>query len=221
MSLLRGLLLENLGLKIVALLMAVLVYLNVYLDRPATLLVSFPIQVTGLGDSLSLVGPLPGAVQAELRGTGKQLVRLRLGEPLLEVSLAGVQAGRFERTLSAADLPLADHPEVAVERLVGPLSLQLTLDRRVARSLPVAPRVEGVPASGPRAPVVARVEPLRVTVTGPESAIAGLDSLVLDVVRIEGRRDTVRVQVAPAALPEWCSADPPVVTVTVPLREPR
>ena len=48
MSLLRGLLFDNLGLKFVALLLAVLVYLNVYTDRPATMIVSFPIRVTDL-----------------------------------------------------------------------------------------------------------------------------------------------------------------------------
>ena len=38
MSLLRGLLFDNLGLKLVALLLAVMVYLNVYTDRPATMI---------------------------------------------------------------------------------------------------------------------------------------------------------------------------------------
>src|SRR6185503_14063461 len=35
MNLIRGLLFDNIGLKLVALLVAVLVYLNVYTDRPA------------------------------------------------------------------------------------------------------------------------------------------------------------------------------------------
>ncbi len=39
MSVLRGLLFDNLGLKLAALLLAVLVYLNVYLDRPASMIV--------------------------------------------------------------------------------------------------------------------------------------------------------------------------------------
>ena len=59
MSFLRGLLFDNLGLKLAALLLAVLVYLNVYLDRPAEVMLSFPVQVTGLDDSLSLSGPVP------------------------------------------------------------------------------------------------------------------------------------------------------------------
>ena len=39
MSVLRGWLFDNLGLKFTALLLALLVYLNVYTDRPTTMLV--------------------------------------------------------------------------------------------------------------------------------------------------------------------------------------
>ena len=216
MNVIRGLLFDNLGLKLVALLLAVLVYFNVYTDRPATMMVSFPLQLTGLADSISLSGPVPAAVQAEVRGTGKQLIRLRLTEPRLNVSLAGVGAGRFERAFSAADLPLTEGLEV--ERLVGPRVLELEPDRKLSRRVPVAPRVEGVPASGVKRIGSVGVQPLSVLLTGPAKVIARLDSLTLATVRIDGRRDTVRVQVGPDATPDWCTVDPPVVTVTVPLR---
>ena len=81
MNLLRGWLFDNLGLKLTALLLAMLVYLNVYTDRPATMLLSFTLEYTGLPDSLTLSGPSPSVVQAELRGTGKRLIGLRVKEP--------------------------------------------------------------------------------------------------------------------------------------------
>jgi len=56
-NLLRSMLFDNLGLKLVALLLAVVVYLNVYTDRPATMMITFPIQITDLPDTLSLYGP--------------------------------------------------------------------------------------------------------------------------------------------------------------------
>jgi len=81
MNVFRGMLFDNLGLKFTALLLALLVYLNVYTDRPTTMLVSFPIEYAELDDSLSLSGPVPSVVQAELRGTGKQLIFMRVKEP--------------------------------------------------------------------------------------------------------------------------------------------
>ncbi|HEY2954116.1 MAG TPA: YbbR-like domain-containing protein [Candidatus Eisenbacteria bacterium] len=213
MSLLRGLLFDNLGLKLVALLLAVLVYLNVYTDRPATMTVSFPISLVDLADSLSLVGPVPAAVQAEIRGTGKQLIRLRLTEPQLVVSLAGVQPGRFERAIGAADLPLQEGLEV--ERLVGPRMLSLDIDRRLTRRLPVAVRLEWAPALGSISALGIALEPESVTVSGPARVVARVDSVRLAAVHVDGRRDTVRAQVGPEALPERCTIEPPFVGVTV------
>jgi YbbR domain-containing protein len=217
MSTLRSVLFGNLGLKLVALLLALLVYFNVYTDRPTTMLVSFPIRIEDLPDSLSLSGPAPAAVQAELRGTGKQLLRLRLTEPPVRVSLAGAGSGRFERQIAAADLPLESVGEVAVERVVGPRMLELEIERRITRHVRVAAHVEGRPATGSSWDGSVSFDPTTVVVRGPRSAVAALDSVRLSVVRIEGRRDTVRADVAPAELPDWCEVEPAVVRVTVPI----
>src|SRR6267378_3037754 len=217
MSLLRGLLFDNLGLKLTALLLALLVYLHVYTERPAHMMLSFPIQITDVDSTLSLLGPVPASVMAELRGTGKQLIRLRLGEPAIKVSLAGVGRGRFERAITADDLPLRMGDGVQVDRMAGPRTLELQLDRKLRRHLPVAPRVQGTPAAGAELSGDPGVQPSFVLVTGPETAVAKLDSVRLGSVHIDSRRDTVRVQVAPQGLPDWCVTDPPTVTVRVPI----
>lgn len=215
MNLLRGLLLENLGIKLIALVMSLLVYLNAYTDRPASMIVSFPVEIDGLPDSLSLSGPVPSVVQAELKGTGKQLIRLRLTEPRLPVSVAGVSPGRFERSVSENDLPIS--AGLAVERLIGPRMIQLQIDRRSERMVPLAARVDGAPGPGAiwRGNVI--VEPAVVRVTGPAKVLSELDSLPLATVRIEGRRDTVKAQVAPEGLPDWCIAEPAMARVLVPV----
>ena len=217
MNLLRGLLFDNLGIKLVAMLLALVVYLNVYTDRPATLIVSFPLQIADLPDSLSLSGPVPGAVQAELRGTGKQLIRMRITEPPVRLSLAGVGTGRYERALTSADLPLPANLQIQVERLVSPRTVELQVDHKRTRRLPVAARVEGLPAGGVIWTGLLDAEPAFVNVTGPERELMALDSVRLDPVRIAGKRDTVRLAVGADALPDWCVMDPELVSVSVPL----
>jgi YbbR domain-containing protein len=213
MSLLRGLLFENLGLKFVALLLSVLVYLNARTDRPVTLLVSFPVTLEDVPDSVAVASPAPPPVQAEIRGTGKQVLLLRFSPPPLAVSLAGVREGRYERSINAADLPVPDGLEV--ERLVGPRMISLELDRRARRRVPVAPRIDLAQAAAARSVGRVLLEPAAVMVSGPAGTVAKLDSVGLAVVRMDGRRDTVRVQVGPAGLPERCAMEPPVVRVTV------
>ena len=217
MNLLRGLLFDNIGLKLVALLIAVLVYLNVYTDRPALMLVSFPLTFEELADSLSLSGPVPGLVQAELRGTGKQLIRLRLTEPRVRISLAGVGSGRFERALSAEDLPLAEQDGIKVERLIGPRVLELQVEPESERLLPVRVALSGAPAAGFDTTGQVIVTPGIVRVIGPRSALAELDTIRLEPLRVDGRRDTLKAQAAPMTLPDWTRMDPAMVQVTVPI----
>lgn len=217
MNVLRGWLFDNLGLKLTALLLALVVYLNVYTDRPATMLVSFPVEFTALPDSLTLSGPAPSVVQAELRGTRKQLIGLRVKEPRLKISLAGAAQGRFSRALAPSDLPLPAGGVLAVENLVGPRMIEVDVDAKAQRALPVRARVEGTAGSGYAFAGATLVDPAIVTVTGPKHALAGLDTVWLVPVRIDGKRDTVRADVAADSLPDWCSTDPRLVHVRVAL----
>jgi YbbR domain-containing protein len=221
MSLIRGILLDNLGLKLVALLLAIVIYLHVYTERPASMVVSFPVQVVDLADTLALSGTAPEAVQAKLRGTGKQLIRLRLTEPQLKISLAGIGPGRFERVLSSNDLPLVADDDLEIERLITPRVIELQIDRKANRRLAVTTRVVGVPHAGVVWPGTLTLEPSTVILSGPREEVARLDSVRLYPVPIEGRSDTFHVQVKPESLPQWCSIDPPTVTVTVPLHRAR
>lgn len=217
MNLLRGLLFDNLGLKLAALLLALLVYLNVYLDRSAEMTMSFPVQIQDLGDSLSLSGPVPSTVLAQLRGTGKQLLRMRITEPPIKISLDGARPGRFVRELTAQDLPLAGYEGVEALRVIGPEVIDLGIEPRVRRWLPAALRVEGAIGRDTSWASVVVVDPESVLVTGPRSAVARLDSVVLQPVRLGGRRDTLRAQIAAQSLPDWCVMEPALVKVTIPL----
>ncbi len=213
MNYLRGLLFDNIGLKFTALLLAVLVYLNVYTDRPMTMLLSFPVEYVELADSLVVSGPAPAMVQARLQGTGKQLIFMKVKEPRMKLSLAGARRGRFERSLAASDLPLPADGSIAVEDLVGPRIVSLEIDRRVYRDLPVVPHVTGQPAPGYEWSGLALAEPSHVRVTGPEQVLLALDTLQLATLRIDGKRDTLSALVAPTGLPETCSAEPATVLV--------
>jgi hypothetical protein len=219
MSLLRALLFENLGLKFLALLLSVLIYLNALTDRPARETVRFPILIQDLPDSLALAGPVSTELEAEIRGLGKPVLRMKYFPPSIAISLAGVGAGHFERSLSAGDLSLPAGLEV--ERMIGPRMLVLELERKTRRRVPVALRLEWAQPAAARAPGRIAIEPTAVTVSGPASAIAKLDSVALVPLRVDGRRDTVRADVGPDGLPPGCTVEPQTVRVTVVLGRSR
>ena len=213
MNLLRGLLFENFSIKLLAILLSTLVYVNARTDRPVTMMVSFPVAIQDLPDSVSLAGPPPPPVHAEIRGTGKQVIRLRLARPPIIVSLAGVGPGPFERSITPADLPLP--PGLDVGQIVGPRMVVLDLDRRLSRRVPVSSRIEWTQASAARPIARIVLEPANVTVTGPARVVTRLDTVALAPVRLDGRRDSLRVDVWPGGLPEGCIMEPPAVRLLV------
>ena len=217
LSLLRSMLFDNLGIKFVALLLALALYLHVYTERPATMIVAFPLEITDLADSLSLTGGAPEPVRAELRGTGKQLIRLRLTEPRIKVSLAGVRAGHYERTIVADDLPLLHDEALEVQRLISPRVVSLDIDARFERRIPVAATVSGAPRAGWIWNGAITTAPTTVLLSGPRRIVARIDSVRLRAVSVDGRIDTLSAEVAPDSLPRWCAIDPAKVRVSVAL----
>ena len=178
-----------------------------------TMLLSFPLEYVELPDSLVVSGPAPAMVQARLRGTGKQLIFMKVKEPRMKLSLASASRGRFERSIAPSDLPLPENGSIGVEALIGPRLVSVEIDRRAYRDLPVAAQVIGSPAPGYVWSGLAMAEPAHVRVTGPERVLLALDTLRLEPLRIDGRRDTLSSFVSPLGLPEGCTSEPGMVLV--------
>ena len=121
--------------------------------------------------------------------------------------MAGFSILRVQRAISQDDLPLLASDRIVVERLVGPDSLDLHVERVATRRLPVAARVRGVPKTGWAWSGAALADPATVVVRGPHRAVAQLDSIRLLPVDVANRQDTVRTHVEADSLPPWCTID--------------
>ncbi len=217
MASLRGYVFDHLGLKLVALLLAVLVYLNVYTEREAHLALSFPLRLTGLADSLAVSGEIPDAIRADLAGTGKHLLRMRFLEPSVELSLKEAREGHILRQLGPEDLPLPPQAGIRVERFIGPAQVELRVEPRVERRLPVHVAVAGEPGRGLVWTGAFVAQPESVTVSGPRSGVLRMTSVDFGAVRVQGKRDTVRSEQPVTPLGRSYRVSPEHVRVRVPL----
>lgn len=201
----RTILFDNLGLKVASLLLAFLLYAHVVTDQEREDIVQIPIAAVGLSDTLSSVGEIPPRVAVRVRGKWKDLIRLSLTRPFLSVDLAGAKPGRFRTSITAADIASRAIPpelsrQISVTEVLDPRSVDLAIESRATRLLPVKARVVGTPAAGyvlHRAPVV---EPDSVRVAGPAKLLGGIDTLYTVAVDITGERERIQRQVA-LALP--------------------
>ena len=212
-----GWLVDNLGLKLFALLLAVLLYLHVLTDRAVEETVAFPLTVSGLADSLALATLPPSVVSARLSGTGKQILRLRYLKPAIAISLAGVGPGTYQRAIGPIDVPLSGSTGVTVLEIVEPAQLSLHVAPRTVRRVRVFGRTAGAPARGFTVAGRPVVRPATVQVSGPAPWLDRLDSLFAEPVVVTGRRESLGVVQALSTLPPFAEATPGSVLVLVPI----
>jgi hypothetical protein len=211
-----GWLLDNLGLKLFALLLAVLLYLHVLTERAVEETVEFPLVVSGVADSLAIATTPPATIAARLSGTGKQILRLRYLRPPLELSLAGVGPGTFQRTIAPGDVPLAGATGVTVHE-VEPARVSLEVTPREQRRVAVHVRTSGTPARGFVVGAETLVRPKSVVVSGPTPWLARLDTIFTEPVSVTGRRESLAVVQPIGKLPPYVRATPGSVFVAVPI----
>lgn len=208
---------ENMGTKIMAILLAVALYFHVVTEQPQEQVLGFPLVVQGLADTLAMQTPPPTTIGVKVRGTGKQILRLRVVRPKVVLDLSGVSAGQFQRTMTAADFQSITSEGVDVAGPYQPARLELTIEPRGEIDVPVAVRYKGEPAAGYFMQGDPQITPDRVRISGPRSWVKARDSVETEPLSIAGKRKDVEALLPLVPPPTWASVSPGSVEVTVPI----
>jgi YbbR domain-containing protein len=176
---------DQLGLKLLALLLALVVYAYQYTEREQESTLRVPLRVTGLPPGLVLDDSPPDAVDLTARGKGKQVLKLKMETPEIIVDLSHVRPGRsIQRMLSPTDVALPVGTEVTVTEIIAPRMVVFTVDTLVERSVEVEVLVEGEPDSGLALAGPLLPEPPRVTVRGPSGRLGFLSRIPAGPLRL-------------------------------------
>jgi YbbR domain-containing protein len=203
---------RHLGLKVLALALATLLWLTVAGEHVVERSIRIPLEFRNIPSQLEIAGDPPSTVDVRLRGSSALLARLEPGEVVAVLDLSSARPGSrlFHIRTDAVRAPFG--VEVAQ---VLPATLSLELERSATRIVPVVPALDGEPAAGF---VVGRMsaEPSTVQVVGPESNIRELAEATTEPVSIAGSRDRVRdVVTVGVADSEVRLAQPQSATVVV------
>jgi YbbR domain-containing protein len=189
MSAFRRIFFDNVGIKIAAVVLALLVYFHVKTERQDELNFRVPVELKGLRDSLTWTGDLPQDVTVTMRGKLKNLLKLKLSSVRISVDVSEAGPGRFQRTLSAGDVPIEDASEVAVTHFAGPEQVDIRIERKLSKSVRIVPVVTGKAPKGVVLLETPIVSPESTVVTGPASLISAMDSLCTEPIDISERRE--------------------------------
>ena len=180
---------RHLGLKILAIALATLLWLTVAGEQVVERALRVPLEIQGKPENLEIVGDPPGAVDVLVSGSSALLSRLEVGEVVVVLDLSAARPGSsrlFHLRTDQVKVPYG----VEVAQVV-PGTLALELEKSSRRTVPVVPALDGDPAPGF---IVgqSRSEPATVDVIGPESRVRRLAEATTEPVRIEGQRENVR-----------------------------
>ncbi len=184
--------LDNLWLKIFALIMGLLLWFHVATNKVYNHQLNLPISEVMVKDDLSLIGGRPDSMTVVVSATGKQLLRKKWQSSGVRINASQFQAGRHNMTLNTGNTYLADGGNVVtLEEIVFPTSLLLNIDFRLEKSLRVVPDVIATPDDGYAVKIMSEPVPSEVTVIGPRSVVKGLSRVNTERKELTGLRNNI------------------------------
>lgn len=190
---LRRLFVRDVGLKLLALALAVVFWIQVAGQPVVERGIDVPLGFENVPERLYVGSDMPDTVRVRVRGAANIVSGLQPGDVVAAIDLAGERPGRrrlFDMFAGRVRVPFG----VEVTQ-VFPATITVSLESAGApRAVTVVPDVEGRPAAGF---AVGRISttPATVQVTGPESRLAALTEALTEPVTVEGASGRVQATV--------------------------
>lgn len=205
----------NLGFKVLALVLAVVLWFFIASGRLAYREIEAPVEPEGIPDGIKVKGLEPAKVSFRVAGKGRDLFGLNASDFKVTVSLADKDAGVYPIGLTTADIIYAGGEDVRVEEILSERTVIVELERPVTKSIPIKADFSGSPRSGFYLGIP-EVQPPKATLYGSVTVLDKVRAVSV-VVDAEGRDAAFTAQVpikAPAGI-TLVGADEAVVKVPV------
>ena len=179
---------RHLGLKILAMALASLLWLTVAGEHVVERSLRVPLEFRNIPEALEIVGNTPDTVDVRLRGSSAVLSRVQSGEIVAVLDMSSARSGSRLFHIRSDEVRAPFGVEVSQ---VVPATLALELERSARRNVPVAPVVDGDPAPGF---VVGKIsaDPATVEIVGPESHVRQVAEATTEPVSVKDARSRVR-----------------------------
>jgi YbbR domain-containing protein len=178
---------RRLGLKLVSLVLATLLWIVVAGEQVVERALRIPLEFLNQPASLELVGEPPTVVDVRVRGSSGVLSRIAPGELVAVLDVRAARPGQRLFHLSGSDVRAPFGVEVVQ---VTPSSLSMTFEPSAQKTVPITVSVEGQPASGFAVGTVTAV-PNTATVIGPASVVETLIEAITEPVSVAGASSEV------------------------------
>jgi YbbR domain-containing protein len=209
---------HNLGAKILALLVATLVWFSASGQEEVVSVRSASLIVSGVSDTLALSSTVPASAEVRVSATRRQMVTLGFRRLEVEADLAGFGPGRQRVPLTGNDVRGAGGIDPGRIQVVTPSVLEVDLEPLASRRLKVS-----LATTGSLAPNLVRleggetIEPAWVTLRGPASLVERIQHISTTPVDLSRIRESTsrEVDLVLDARGLVCEPDHVVATIRV------
>lgn len=178
----RRYVLNDLDLKVLAILISIALWWMVGRDPVVEAVVSAPVQFRHAPDNLLMSSDTPFEVQVSVSGPERAVRALKPTEIDAVLDLAGVRAG--ERTFDLGPRQVQVPRGLTVTRVV-PSQLHIAFNPNATREVEVRPRVIGSFVAGYGITNVT-ADPAMITIEGPQNRVDAIDVAITDPVDATG-----------------------------------
>ena len=179
---------QHLGLKMLAIALAILLWLTVAGEHVVERSLRVPLEFRNIPRTLEIVGDTPDNIEVRVRGSSAVLSRLQPGEIVAVLDLSAARAGSRLFHIRNDEVHAPFGVEIAQ---VVPATLSIELEKSAERVVPIIPALEGQPAPGF---VVGRMisEPSTVSIIGPDTRVRQVAEATTEPISVAGARSRVR-----------------------------
>lgn len=192
---------RNLGLKIVGVILALLLWFHVATNREYDITLPYTLSYAELAPEVVMTATPPEEMGVRLRASGKQLLRLWWSDRKWPVDLSHATTGEMTINLRPDQVPRFGIENVRVLGLDQQGRLSLWLDSLTTKSVPVYTEETFFVASGYIRTGSVALTPSVVQLTGPRALLDGID----------------RVELEPIGRSEWDEPINQEIAVTLPV----
>ena len=191
MNLLREFLFNNIGLKAISLLLALLLWLQVAGQQTVQRTLSLPVEFVNMPSEMEVSNDFERQVEVVLRSR-RGTPNFEDGSLTVKIDLRDAIPGA-ERSFPLSDENISDRPPGLEVVSISPTRIRLLVENTVRKSVEIVPKLVGEPAEGFQ---VTKVQAPRVTIIGPQSRVQEVAEAQTEPIGITGLSSTLERNVA-------------------------
>lgn len=174
--------LDNLGLKIAAVLLSIVLWVFVTSRGQSEISIDVPLEFLNIPPGLEIVNRSVKTVSLSIKGQERLVKNLRPSEIRVSIDLSKARKGESIYYISRDDIKL---PHAVTVTNISPSSVKVTTEETISKTVRVVPLIVGEPENGYYVKSV-EVSPQTVSVEGLRSTLLKLKSVKTEPIDITG-----------------------------------